>query len=151
MYRAANNMPDLFGQPTWSLGNGTVASTIVEGKLYFGTNSSAPVYQYSDETAALMLRRELMTAYPKVMDSVNAGQMPNDAVFHAETTVLLRAAKDNGGSLAGKSLEIYVDRPMCFSCYSILPLVGLQLGNPTVTFTGPALVPKTMRNGEWIR
>jgi hypothetical protein len=58
-------------------------------------------------------------------------------LFHAETNVLLRAAEANGGTLAGKSLDIYVDRKLCPNCERVVPLVGLELGNPTLTFVDP--------------
>lgn len=40
---------------------------------------------------------------------------------------------------------------MSASCDKILPLVGLQLGDPTVTFVGPSGATKTMRGGAWIK
>src|SRR5712691_3852157 len=88
--------------------------------------------------------------YPDMMDDDNIGQRPNDALFHAETTVLLRAARENGGTLAGRSLEVHSDRPMCYGCERLLPYLGLELGNPTVTFVDPAGQSLTMRNGAWL-
>jgi hypothetical protein len=75
--------------------------------------------------------------------------MPNNAIYHAETTVLIRGARENGGTLAGKTLEVFSDRPMCNNCPEILPLVGLELGNPMVTFVGPSGGRNTMQNGAW--
>jgi len=43
------------------------------------------------------------------------------------------------------------DREMCRSCVRLLPLIGLELGNPTVTFTSPSGRVRTMRDGSWIR
>ena len=83
------------------------------------------------------------------MGTGNIGETPNDAVYHAETNILLRAARQNGGSLAGQMLEVHTDRPMCNSCNTILPLVGLELGNPTVTFISGGKI-KVMRDGAWL-
>jgi hypothetical protein len=69
------------------------------------------------------------------MNTGNIGQIPNNALYHAEATILLRAARENGGTLSGKSIEVTVDRELCGSCEAILPYIGLELGNPTVEFT----------------
>jgi hypothetical protein len=74
--------------------------------------------------------------------------MPNNAVFHAETTVLLRAARENGGALAGRTLEIYVDGEVCNNCEIVLPKVAFELGNPTVTVIDNVGRTLTMRDGE---
>jgi len=61
---------------------------------------------------------------PKYRDTMGRGHpgwAPNDALFHAEVTVLLRAAGENGGTLAGKSLVIFIDKSMCPSCRLLLP------------------------------
>ncbi|MBM3544615.1 MAG: hypothetical protein FJX44_08955 [Alphaproteobacteria bacterium] len=84
------------------------------------------------------------------MNTDNIGQLPNNAVYHAETTCLLRAARANGGTLAGKTIEVTVDREMCPSCEKILPLIGLELGNPVITFIDPEGRVRKMHNGEWI-
>ena len=47
------------------------------------------------------------------MNTDNIGRYPNNAVFHAEATCLLRAARANGGTLAGKTIDVTVDREMC--------------------------------------
>lgn len=67
-----------------------------------------------------------MAKYPDAMRADNVGYTPNNALFHAETNVLLRAAEANGGTLAGKSLDIYVDRGLCPNCERVVPLVGLD-------------------------
>ncbi len=146
LFRDQNLLYNLFGQK-----EGTVTYTKINDVAYYGINSDSSEYKDRDVIAAEQLRGELIAKYPDDMAKENVGQMPNNAVFHAETTVLLRAARANGGSLAGKSLEVHVDRPMCPNCDTILPLVGLQLGDPTVTFIGPSGVPKTMRGGDWIK
>ena len=80
----------------------------------------------------------------------NVAQMPNNALYHVETTVLLTAATENGGTLAGKTLEVYADNPTCNNCDVVLPYVGLRVGNPTVTFIGSNKAVSTMRDGRWI-
>jgi hypothetical protein len=84
------------------------------------------------------------------MNTENVGQFPNNAVFHAEATCLLRAASANGGTLADKTIEVTVDREMCRSCETILPFIGLELGDPTVVFIDPTGRIRTMHNGKWI-
>ncbi len=146
LFRDRNLLHDMFG-----VKEGTVTYTEINNAALYGINSDSPEYKDRDMIAAEQLRGELIAKYPHAMARENIGQMPNNAVFHAEATVLLRASKANGGTLAGKSLEVHVDRPMCYSCDRILPLVGLQLGDPTVTFIGPSGIAKTMRGGAWIK
>ncbi len=146
LFRDRNLLRDMFGQK-----EGTVAYTEVNEVAIYGISSDSPEFRDRDVVAAERLRGDLIAKYPDDMARENVGQRPNDAVFHAETTTLLRAARENGGSLAGQSLEVHVDRPMCSSCDRILPLVGLELGDPTVTFIGPSRVPKTMRGGVWVK
>jgi hypothetical protein len=67
------------------------------------------------------------------MEAEQTGRMPNNAVFHAETTILLRAARESGGTLVGRMLEIYRDREIWNNCKVVLPKVALELGNPAVT------------------
>jgi hypothetical protein len=146
LFRDQNLLHDLFGQK-----DGTVTYTKINDAAIYGVNSDSPEYKDRDVVAAEGLRGDLIAKYPGDMATENPGQMPNNAVFHAETTALLRAARANGGSLANQNLEVHVDRPMCPSCDRILPIVGLELGDPTVTFIGPSGVPKTMRGGGWTR
>ncbi|MEA2894174.1 MAG: hypothetical protein QOI05_4967 [Bradyrhizobium sp.] len=84
------------------------------------------------------------------MDLDNIGQTPNDSLFHAESTILLRAARD-GGSLANRSIEIYVDQPVCDSCGKTLTKLGMELGDPYVVYverdTG---LRNEMWNGKWL-
>ena len=75
-YRAAQNMPDLFGQPTWPNDKGTVAVTEIDGRLYFGTNSTAPGYMNADENAARSARNEMIKRYPSIMETDNIGEVP---------------------------------------------------------------------------
>jgi hypothetical protein len=83
------------------------------------------------------------------MQTINIGQKPNDSVYHAESHALLGAAVENGGTLKGRHLAIYVDRIMCPSCEAVLPLLALKLGNPTVTIIDASGVRQTLRNGRW--
>ena len=75
----------------------------------------------------------MINKYPGVLNADELGRMPNNALYHAETTVLLRAARENGGTLIGKTLEVFGDTAMCNNCQRILPYVGLELGDPIVT------------------
>jgi hypothetical protein len=118
---------------------------------YVGVNSQALTYSSRDNSRAEQLRSTLIQDFPSRMNTNNIGWYPNNAVFHAETTCLLRAARANAGTLAGKTIEVTVDREMCRSCLRLLPLIGRELGNPTVTFISPSGRVRTMRNGSWIR
>jgi len=114
---------------------GVVAVTKGETENKFGVNSGSSAYTAEDQIAADRLRADLIEKYPDVTkQQKNRGQWPNNALYHAETTLLLRLANKNGGSLAGRELVIHTDRKMCPSCKELLPYIGLELGNPTVTF-----------------
>jgi hypothetical protein len=142
LYRSENLLLDLFGQR-----DGAVALTTFDDKNIFGSNSTSPTYTDADREAAKDLRDKLVAKYPDAMRADNVGYTPNNALFHAETNVLLRAAEANGGTLAGKSLDIYVDRRLCPNCERVVPLVGLELGNPTLTFVDPDRI-FSIANGE---
>jgi hypothetical protein len=147
-YREKNDPRDLFGRIRKRVG--TVTTTVIDDTRYWGINSTARTFTSADRRRAGELRDKLIEKYPDIMRTDNIGQKPNDAVFHAETTVLLRAARENGGTLAGRSLEVFGDRPLCpESCRKVLPYVGLELGNPTVTFVDPNGERQTMRDGAW--
>jgi hypothetical protein len=47
-------------------------------------------------------------------------------------------------------LTVHVDGKLCNNCQTVLPYVGLELGNPTVTFIDPNGLAKTMRDGAWV-
>jgi hypothetical protein len=143
-YRSKNGLWDLFGHRL-----GAVTFIDIDGKKIFGSNSKSPTYTSADRAAAEKLRASLVEKYPDVFDRSHVGQMPNDALFHAETTVLLRAARQNGGALAGQTLTVFSDSKLCNRCEDVLPYVGLELGNPTVTFIGPGR-SIMMRDGAWI-
>jgi hypothetical protein len=131
-YRSGNLLLDLFGSKS-----GAVAVTTMDDKDIFGSNSTSSTYDDTDRKAATDLRNKLVEKYPTVMSVDNIGYAPNNALFHAETNVLLRTAQANNGTLAGRSLDVYVDRPFCGNCQVVIPLVGLELGNPTLTYVDP--------------
>lgn len=62
---------------------------------------------------------------------------------------MLRAAEPYGGSLYGRSIDVYVDRRLCRSCGTVLPRIGLELGNPTIRFRDPFGVVRTTKDGRW--
>jgi hypothetical protein len=132
LYRSENFLNGLFGNRT-----GAVALTTIDDKDVFGSNSTSLTYTDADFRAATELRDKLVAKYPTVMSADNSGYTPGNALFHAETNVLLRAAEANGGTLAGRSLDIYVDRRLCPNCETMVPLVGLELGKPTLTYVDP--------------
>jgi hypothetical protein len=114
-YRQQHGL-DLFGEPTWSREQNTVALCKTDGVPFIGVNSGALTYGKQDQLAAERLRTTLVESYPDLMSTENIGRTPNDALFHGEATCLLRAAKANEGSLMGRSVEVHVDRDMCPSC-----------------------------------
>lgn len=142
---------DLLGDQIWSREQNTVAHCSVDDQPFIGVNSRALTYSTRDETTATQLRNQLARSYPGLMNKQNLGGAPNNAVFHAETTCLLRAARANGGTLSGKTVVVTIDREMCLSCERILPSVGLELGNPEVTFVDPKGRVQIMRDGVWIK
>jgi hypothetical protein len=145
-YRSKHGLWDLFGRK-----QGTVAFTTIDGVDVFGSNSKSPTYTSADEAAAIKLRNILVEKYPDEFSGGHVGRKPNDALFHAETTILLRtAAREKGGTLAGRTLTVHVDGKLCNNCQTVLPYVGLELGNPTVTFVDPNGLTKTMRDGAWL-
>jgi MafB19-like deaminase len=143
--RKQERLNDLHGNK-----RGVVAWTEINGKEVFGVNSRSRGYTSDDNSAARRLRVALIEKHPEIMNTEDIGQFPNDAVFHAEATALLRASAENGGTLAGQTLTVFVDRAACPSCLRVLPKIGLELGNPTVTFVPAVGTPKTMRNGDWL-
>ena len=146
VFRKDKGLLDLFGGRI-----GTVTYTELNGENIFGSNSTSPTYTRNDRDAAVSLRETLLEKYPDIMNTEDIGRRPNDGLFHAETTALLRAARLNGGTLEEKTLEVHSDRPLCPSCLTVLPYVGLELGNPTVTFIDSIGLRQTIRNGKWVK
>jgi hypothetical protein len=145
-YRSEHGLWDLFGHK-----RGTVAVTTIDGTDVFGSNSRSPTYTSADWAAAITMRNTLVGKYPKDFPHEHVGRMPNAAFFHAETTLLLRAARQNGGTLAQRTLTVHVDEKLCNNCETVLPYVGMELGNPTVTFVDPTGATNTMRDGAWLK
>jgi hypothetical protein len=136
-------------QPRVPRGNPDAVCKMAD-KVFLGVNSAAQKYSFRDLQEAERLRRTLIEKHPLVMSTDNISQFPNDALFHSEMTCLMRAARANGGTLRDQTVEMTVDRDMCESCKRILPLIGLELGNPTVKFVDPRGSIRVMRDGSWI-
>jgi hypothetical protein len=91
----------------------------------------------------------MLVKYPETMNLENIGWKPNDALYHAEATVLLRAWEQNGETLEGKDMLVVVNWEMCrTSCRQVLPKLGLELGDPRVTFVDDKGRVRIMKNGE---
>lgn len=150
-YRSITGMPDIGERPAGRKSDGTVAFTIVDDLPVFGVNSNSPAYTASDQAAAETMRDRLVRLYPEIMETDYLGRHPNNALFHAEANALIRAAGAYGNSLSGRSITIRVDRVLCRSCETVLPKIGVELGNPTVTFIDGLGDVWTMRDGKWIR
>jgi hypothetical protein len=129
---------------------GTIAVTKGESENEFGVSSKLSPYTGEDRAEANRLRDTLRQKYPKLTKHLNIGEKPNDVPYHAETTLLTRLARKNGGSLVGRTLVAHTDREMCPGCEKLLPKIGLELGNPTVTFIDGEGRRLTMRDGEWL-
>jgi hypothetical protein len=142
---------DLFGNELLSPDHDVVSVCRVDGLPSIGVNSDAPGSAYTPEdfSRAMGMRTVIRQDEPDIGSPHNLGQMPLNALFHAETTSLLRAAKENGGTLEGKEVDVYVDGEICNNCDSILPHVVRRLGNPTVRFTDRTGYVGTIRNGDW--
>jgi hypothetical protein len=143
-------MPDIGNRLAFKSGEGTVAFATVDGRPVFGINSQAPGYTVADSAAAQSMRAALIERYPNFMNTTDLGAFPNDALFHAETTTILRAAEQNGGSLEGQMIEMNTDRELCRRCDTVLPLVSRQVGNPTVRITDGTGAVWVARDGSWI-
>jgi hypothetical protein len=86
-YRRSNAPPDFFAGP-WSREQHTVAvATPGEGQIFFGTNSRAPTYTDRDFSVARRTEKAMINRFPEVMFP-RAGKWPNNAVNHAESTIL---------------------------------------------------------------
>jgi hypothetical protein len=142
-FRRENGQWDLFGHR-----QGAVTVTTIDGRQIYGSNPDLGEWRSIDRDEANRLRATILQRYPEKFNSNNIGRRPLNAFYHAETNVLLRAARQHGGTLAGRALEIFGDRDLCNNCKEILPYVGLELGNPTVTFVGPSGRRWKMRDGR---
>lgn len=149
-YRSITGMPDIGEGAATRWSQGTVAYAEVDGRPVIGVNSDAPGYTMADEAAAQSMRARLVERYPDAMATDNLGYMPNNGLFHAEANALLRA-EAGGRYLSGRIIDMQVDRRLCRSCEDVLPLVGLQVGNPTVRITDGTGALWIMRDGIWVR
>ena len=150
-FRLITGMPDTGSGIARSRSDGTVAFTEVDGQAVFGVNANAQGYTARDEAMARDMRQRLIERYPDLMATGNIGQKPNDALFHAEANALMRAAEPYGGTLAGRTIEMRVDRRMCDSCDAVLPPLAAQIGNPTVRIIDGTGALWIMRDGTWLR
>jgi len=130
----------------------TVAVTTIDGRRdIHGTSSRFGDWRTIDHVEVRRLRAVILRRYPHLAKGPGISEVPLDAFFHAETNLLLRAARENGGSLAGQTFDVFVDNETCSSCKTVLGYVGLELGNPTVAFinsrTGRAM--GVVRDGKW--
>jgi hypothetical protein len=150
-YREVHVRRDLFGNQIPLLTkDDTVAVAEFNGKPIFGVNSTASTYTDADSNAADRYLDVLIRKYPETMSTGNIGQMPNNAMRHAEVSIITRAAASNGGVLAGRHLTVHVDKEVCVSCKQVLPKLGLEIGNPAVTFIDKWGKVLTMRSGIWL-
>jgi hypothetical protein len=107
LYRIVRNGYDLLGYPTWSLDKGTVAVTTVDQMMIYGVSSKTPGYTKEDDREAKKMREILLAKHRDVMNTDDIGSIKNQSVFHAETTILLRIAKElrkRGRAIAGRVL-----------------------------------------------
>jgi hypothetical protein len=150
LYRNVYREPDLWGRDDFE--NNTVAVTHFRGSTIYGVNSTAIPFFPEDRASANAIRDVLSEKYPDKLSTDNLGLRPNDSVYHAESTVLLRAARANGGLLTGQTIEVYLDRRVCPSCRTVLPLLTRELGSPTVVYintrTGERLF---IQDGRWVK
>lgn len=149
-YRYLTGMPPVPSGRQAPSSSGTVAYIDLDGTPIIGVNSDSPGYTAGDDSLARVLRSELIELYPDMMSTTNLGQIPNNAVYHAETNALLRAAQVYGGLLRGREIEMRTDRELCSSCEALLPRIGLQLGNPTIRIVDGTGTLWILRDGIWL-
>jgi len=129
----------------------TVTVTVVDGKVFHGTSSDFGDWKAIDHAEAYRLRAIMVRRFPHQATGRALGQWPLNALFHAETNLLLRVARENGGTLAGRTLDVFVDGRTCSGCRRVLGDVAQELGNPTLTFidarTGQVI--GVVRQGRW--
>lgn len=89
-FRDSVGMPTLGGVPARRKSDGTVARAVMDGRIVYGVNSDSPDYTPFDFASAVALRQQLLLYDSDVMSVNNIGQKPNDALFHAESTSIMR-------------------------------------------------------------
>jgi hypothetical protein len=130
----------------------TVAVTTIDGRRdIHGTSSKYGDWRAIDHVEVRRLRAIILRRNPHLAKGPGLTNIPLDAFYHAETNLLLRAARENRGSLAGQTFDVYVDNETCPSCKKVLGYVGLELGNPTVAFINARTgrVMGVVRDGKW--
>jgi hypothetical protein len=105
----------------------TVAVTTIDGRDIHGTSSDYGDWTAIDDAETRRLRAIVVRKFPHQATGRALGQYPLDALYHAETNLLLRAARENGGSLAGRTLEVFVDGNTCNKCRMVLGHVAQEL------------------------
>jgi hypothetical protein len=96
------------------------------------------------------MRAILLEKYPNdPMATLNRGFKPNDAVYHAEATLILRFASRSGGDLSGRDITMVTSQRMCESCKDVLPLIARELGNPRVRIMDGSNRVLESFNGVW--
>jgi hypothetical protein len=148
-FRRDAGMPLLDGEPATKASDGTVARAVIDGVARFGVNSKAPNYTLWDFFGAKAMRGLLIQDFPDVMSTDNTGWKPNDSLFHAESTSLIRWARAMGGSLKGKTVLIDVDRDLCPSCIDVIPSLAYTLGDPLVIVREPSGKVRTAKGKRW--
>ena len=147
--RSIAELQELGGRPALASQENTLAVADINGRAVLGVNSRAPGYTSYDRAAADAMREQLLRRYPGVLITQNRGRMPNNSIYHAEATVLLRTARAKGGTLKGLKIVINVDREFCQSCEEVLPSLVFELGDPEVTIIDPYGFHGTMQGGRW--
>ena len=118
----------------------SVARAVVGGKAMFGVNSAAGkgYSQTHDGAVVKAMRGYLHSRYgPRNGSSHYSGRRAQDALCHAEFTVLFRLARVLGGSLRGQKIDMLVERALSSHCKYLLPIVALEMGNPEIILNGP--------------
>ena len=70
-------------------------------------------------------------------------ELPAEGPLGPDTALLV--------ALLRQSEVVHVDETMCPSCKELLPYIGLELGNPTITFVNHKGRRLTMQDGKWLK
>ena len=121
-FRRNNNLP-AFSQ---SGSSGSVALAEVEGRAYFGMNSTLneSLYSLSVEERRLWFKQLKSQGKLKGLNSLSEAQFLN----HAEAEALIKAYKDSATKSLPEKLDLFVDRQTCPSCRDYLGELAGSLG-----------------------
>jgi hypothetical protein len=144
-YRESNAQPDR----AWSREKNTVAVCTADQQMFFGTNRNAPTRTEADGLREQRALDSMTSEFPGIMRRGSIDQWPNYSLSHAESNLLLRMADANYGTLAGRILDITVDRPMCSACERVLPYLGMRLGNPRIRWFDDIGLRGIMHFRDW--